>query len=474
MVTPETAKKSNPIWRLFSSVRLTIVILIILAIVSIVGSLIPQRESALTFAQNLSPGTFKVFSFLDLFDMYHAVWFRFLIGILALNLIICSVNRFPGIWKRFKAAPKPDRQKPFQNLPPQQSFIVTGQQKTIQADVEHVLRKKYRHVHAKKSGRIQFLYGEKGRFTHFGFYLVHLSILIILFGAIISSIFGFEAYVDLLQGTETNTLTQTKNMAPIPLKFAVRCDRFSVAFYKDGTPKEYRSDLSFIKDGKVVKSTSVRVNHPARFNGITFYQASYGITAGNDVRLKIVQMTKKPASTVVNARKGAFLPLPGVEGKFQVAEVRENFMNMGPAVLIHIQPEKGKGTSFWVFRDQQQIEARYPGLTKKYAKLNPSSFKPLTFVLERVDTRFYTGLQVSRDPGVPLVWTGCFLMVAGFFVTFFMSHRRIWIRISPEKGRTTISVAGSASKNPVGLQRELLHLKHTLEGSFIRKGMSLT
>jgi len=87
--------------------------------------------------------------------------------------------------------------------------------------------------------------------------------------------------------------------------------------------------------------------------------------------------------------------------------------------------------------------------------LNPSSFKPYTFFLDGIESRYYTGLQVNRDPGVPLVWLGFFLIIAGLFVTFFISHRRVWVRLSESQGRVSVSVAGTANKNPVGLEKEL-------------------
>jgi cytochrome c biogenesis protein len=464
MPASETRKHPNPVWSFFCSVRLTITLLIILALVSIVGTLIPQRQAAIDFARNLSPGTLKIFFFLDLFNIYHAIWFRLLIGILTLNLIICSINRFPGIWKRFTATPRPDRQKPFEGLPDELTFMVRASRATVAKDVERTFRKKYRRVRSKESKDAFYMYGERGRLTHFGFYLIHLSILIILVGAIVGSIFGFEAYVNIVQGGKADVVNSTNDTSRIPLGFTVRCDRFSVDFYANGTPKEYRSDLTFLEKGKILRKASVLVNHPAHFRGITFYQADYGTTLVSDrVRLKVIEKTSKTKTTVLEVKKGDPTPLPGGGGSFEVADIQGDFMNMGPAVLIRVQPGQGQETGFWVFRDQEEIEKRFPGLTHKFVKLNPSAFKPYTFILEDLDTRYYTGLEVAKDPGVPLVWTGCFLMVGGFFVTFFMSHRHVWIRIAPEKNRTRISVAGNASKNPVGLERELLHLSRSLE-----------
>lgn len=466
----ESQKHPNPVWRFFCSVRLTIVILIILALVSIVGTLIPQQQDTMAFAENLRPGTLKIFLFLDLFDIYHAIWFRSLIGILTLNLMVCSINRFPGIWKRFSALPKPDRRKPFEGLSDDLTIAVPGQAGIISKDVERFFHKKYKRVRSKSSGDVHYLYGERGRFAHFGFYLVHLSILIILFGAIVGSLFGFDAYVNIVEGGEAASVNRTKNRDRIPLGFTVRCDRFTVDFYDNGMPREYRSDLTFLTDGKVLEKKSILVNHPAHFRGITFYQANYGTVVGDKVRLRIVNKASEPVTTVVEARKGELRALPGIQDRFQVADIHENFMNMGPAVLIRVQPVEGQEASFWVFRDQEEIEKRFPGLTQKFTKLNPSAFEPYTFIIEGLDTRYYTGLQVAKDPGVPLVWTGCFLMVGGFFITFFMSHRRIWVRVVPKQDATRVHLAGSASKNQVGLERELEHLSRGLEEYLTRKG----
>ena len=66
---------------------------------------------------------------------------------------------------------------------------------------------------------------------------------------------------------------------------------------------------------------------------------------------------------------------------------------------------------------------------------------------------FYsTGLQVAKDPGVWVVYIGCGLMLIGLAIAFFMSHRRIWVLISPEGN--DILVAGGANKNKIGFTRE--------------------
>lgn len=102
--------------------------------------------------------------------------------------------------------------------------------------------------------------------------------------------------------------------------------------------------------------------------------------------------------------------------------------------------------------------------------LNPSSFEPYTFFLENIESRFYTGLQVNKDPGVSFIWLGCFIMVTGFFISFFTSHRQIWVHVSKDKGDVRISVAGRANKNPVGLERELDQLTLKLRSLLMGEG----
>jgi cytochrome c biogenesis protein len=69
------------------------------------------------------------------------------------------------------------------------------------------------------------------------------------------------------------------------------------------------------------------------------------------------------------------------------------------------------------------------------------------FTLLGFDQRYYTGLQVAKDPGVWVVWLGCFLLVAGSLGAFFLSHRRLWVTIQPLAKGVGVKLGGSAHRN---------------------------
>jgi cytochrome c biogenesis protein len=470
MAKSSADKNSNLIWRFFSSVKLTLVLLIILAIASLFGTLIPQQEGAVEFARGISPGMFQLLSSLNLFDMYHSSWFRIIIGLLALNLIVCSINRLPATLKLFRALPRVDRSKPFENLPAERNFSVNGEMDDVGERVAKFLKKQYKRVEVKNSPTGNFYYGEKGRYSYFGVYIVHLSVLVILIGGIIGSLFGFEAYVNIPEGDTVDTVALRQKMTPKNLDFSVHCEKFVVEFYENGAPKEYRSDIRFLSGGKVVQQGSLLVNHPMTFRGITFYQSSYGAIPGK-VHLKVSKGGNNPETLTLEVEQARPFSLPGTTAQIQVLEVDENLRSMmGPAAMISVKAQKGEEIRFWVFQDVEMLRKQFPEAMLKAPILNPASFEPYTFFLEKLENRYYTGLQVSRDPGVSLVWVGCFMMVGGFFVTFFTSHKRVWVRVIKSKVKTRISVAGRANKNPIGMESELGQVTSKLQNLFIGEG----
>ena len=128
-----------------------------------------------------------------------------------------------------------------------------------------------------------YLFAQKGAYSRFGVYVTHTSILIIFVGAMIGNVWGYKAFVNIVEGKAVNSVWPRSGKNPIPLGFEVRNDDFKVEFYEGGgRPKEYSSDLVVLENGQEVMKKTIEVNHPLNYKGLTFYQSSYG-TAGDPI-----------------------------------------------------------------------------------------------------------------------------------------------------------------------------------------------
>ncbi|NIQ11593.1 MAG: cytochrome c biogenesis protein ResB, partial [Gammaproteobacteria bacterium] len=92
---------SDELWDFFCSLKLAIITLILLAVTSIIGTVIEQNLAPQEYMQKygMSESTYKALDALQFFDMYHSYWFLALMGIFAVNLICCSIKRLPRIIK---------------------------------------------------------------------------------------------------------------------------------------------------------------------------------------------------------------------------------------------------------------------------------------------------------------------------------------------------------------------------------------
>ncbi|MCX5844128.1 MAG: cytochrome c biogenesis protein ResB, partial [Deltaproteobacteria bacterium] len=111
--------KKNTLLSFFSSVKLTVSLLIVIAFISILGTVIPQQDAADTFLRRLSPGMISVFQKLQLFDIYHSVLFMIPMVLLSINLIVCSARRLPASWKLFRGTSAPYKGDVVKDLPPE-------------------------------------------------------------------------------------------------------------------------------------------------------------------------------------------------------------------------------------------------------------------------------------------------------------------------------------------------------------------
>ena len=94
-----TNRLVDRLWNLFASVKLTVVILILLATTSVVGTLIPQNAEPSAYIRTYGEFAYRLMHVFDIFNMYYSWWFQSLIAILAINITVCTIKRWPIIWK---------------------------------------------------------------------------------------------------------------------------------------------------------------------------------------------------------------------------------------------------------------------------------------------------------------------------------------------------------------------------------------
>ncbi len=449
------SKNKSGFWSFFSSVQLTIALLSIIVFISMIGTVVPQRDEAREFIRHMSPGLVSFLQMMQVFDLYHSVWFFLLMGLLSLNLIVCSLNRFPMAWRRFRARPSQAEEDVFKGLA-SDSMIKVKEDQKVATDMAFTLMKgRFRRVLMHETSGGTQLCGDKGRVAYLGVYVVHLSILVLIAGAMAGSLFGVDGYVNISEGETVNAIELRGGKGAKPLPFSVRCDRFTIEFYENGAPKTFRSDLTFLKNDRVALQGPLLVNHPITFEGIRFYQASYGQAPEGKALLSFSKDGGKSQDMAVAA--GEAMELPGRDGRVRILRVEENLMQMGPAVKLSVQSPKGEAI-FWIFRHIDKIKEMNPGIIEQVPLFNPGLFRPYVFTLKGMEEKYFTGLQVATDPGVPLVLAAAVLMIVGLMLAFFSAHRQIWINIQQQDGKTWLSIAGRGHKDPVGLEREIKHL----------------
>ena len=426
---------AQSIWDFFCSLRLTIVLLISLALTSIIGTVLPQGQLPPEYVAEISTAKLALYTRLGFFDMYHSWWFITLLYVFSINLTCCSIKRLPHVIK-FITEPMLVLGESLRNsFPLKQEITSSSSLDSMREKMVAFLKVEFAEPVVSEHNGEFHLFAQKSAWSRLGVYVVHSSILVIFIGAIIGSLFGYKGFVTIVEGAGISTV-QIRSGVEVPLGFEVRCEKFNVDFYQNGAPKEFRSILTVRENGQPVegfKDVKVIVNKPLTYKGITFYQSNYGpADEGGEYTFTVMPSRGGAAERFSVAKGGTVTFNNGTVFTFleDTQDVRQ-FMSgfSGPAARVEVTPKGMSPQTFIVL--------------KNYPEINAQRGDELTFNYEGSNAKMYTGLQVSKDPGVWTVWLGCLLMVVGLYIAFFMSHKRIWIVIS--KGH--VRVYGNASKN---------------------------
>lgn len=439
--------RARRVWQTLGSVRTGIIVLIIVVVVSAAGTLILQRP--LTDPDEMqraySPQLLHLLDRFGLTDVFHAWWFAALLSLLSLTIILASIQRFPTAW-RFFARPYRRTDSHFRAvLPVQKQIPIKNPEQGLEA-AEAALRSMGLKPQRVRDGNEVSLFAERNRLSVMAVYIVHASLLLIFIGGIIDAVYGYRGFVALTPGQAATTIDLRDGTKKV-LPFSVRCDGAGQENYADGSPKRWWSKLAVVESGRETQRKEIVVNDPLVYGGVRFYQASFGRTGqvdkvvlgatpagatsgAKEISLGVNETASLDADTTV--RMTRFVP------DFVVRDneiyTRSNSPD-NPAIELEVASKKtGKLAKAWVF--------------PAYANSSQSKDSPYTFEFRDLQMGYFTGLQVSHEPGQWLVWTGCLVMGLGLVVAFYLVHMRFWVVPSvDENERLVLWVGGAANKN---------------------------
>ncbi len=462
------AKESKPwytrigtgIWKFFASLKLTIIVLISVAFISIIGTVIEQNQPLEKYLMAYGESWTKFIIYGNLNNMYHTWWYNGLILTLAVNIIVCTFERFPTKWNSLlKHKPKKFTAESVNQFANKRTVKVSAGLEETRTRVAAILKKnKYKTVKFDGNSDEDFTYCWRGVIGRFGSDITHVSLLLILFGAIIGGFYGYKDF----------KVVYTGDTIEVPdVDYNLRLDKFWIEYYESGQIKQYNSLLTVVEDGKDVLTKQIWVNEPLDYKGVRFYQSSWGNAWDRIAKANIAMIGKEKEQIYSNMEIdwGVLTKIPDTEysvkligfaGDFAYDEERNEVFSKSaeannPAIQIEVYRGGKLISSPWIF-------IKYPGIFPAI----PDSEEDIVF--GGYTGLLYSGLSLNKDPGVNIVWLGCLIMVSGFFLTFFVYHRRLWVYIHTVDGGTEVSLGGLINKSNFVFEREIENIAKKIKG----------
>ena len=300
------------LFELLSSMRFAISLLSILAIASIIGTVLKQAEPYNNYLIQFGPFWFDVFKKLGLYDVYHAGWFLVILTFLVLSTSVCIWRNAPNFAREMKSFREHVSEASLAAFKHKHEAATTLAPEALAARAQRYLEGQgYRVRHVPREDGV-LLAAKAGSWNRLGYFLAHSAIVIICLGGLMDGNLVFKAQQLLgMKKIETRDIPQSqvppisrlkpsnpsfRGSVQIPegssadvaflnvadgylvqeLPFVVALKQFRIEHYPTGQPKSFESDIElFDRAGKKIREATIRVNHPLVHDGIAIYQASF-------------------------------------------------------------------------------------------------------------------------------------------------------------------------------------------------------
>ena len=388
------------LFRLVADLRFSIFILLLISLVSIIGTVIEQDQSIEIYKANY-PLTNPVFGILTWdrilqfgFDhVYKTWWFFTLLFVFGLTLISCTfLQQLPSLkiarrCQFFRKTSQFYRLKIFTTL---NSFSFNKILSRIKQNQYSIFQQK------------NIVYCYKGLIGRIAPILVHFSMILVLLGTIIGSLFGFKAQ-EIVPKTESFHIQNILNNGQLTVipKTSARINDFWITYTKNRTVSQFYSDISVLDyQGNEKDRKTISVNYPLIDNSVYYYQTDWNLI-GLRFQNEENEIIEYP---LVNLLKD--------QNKVWLTWISNNkSLNEGIIAIV----------------DNLEGYCSIYGGTGKFLgniELNETvNFKsPLTLV-EIISS---TGLQIKTDPGIPIIYTGFFFLMLSTLISY-ITYSQIWI-----------------------------------------------
>ncbi|MGN0063606.1 MAG: cytochrome c biogenesis protein ResB [Nocardioides sp.] len=478
-------------WRQLTSMRTALLLLLLLALGAIPGSIVPQDNIdsvAVSQWKDEHPKLTPVWEKLHLFSVYDSPWFSAIYLLLMVSLVGCILPRLAVYWRALRARP-PKAPRNLSRLPESSSFTTDASVEEVVANARKVLRKRRFRVETDDES----VSGERGYLREAGNLLFHLSLLIVLVGFAIGSLYGYKGGAIIVVDQENgggfaNDVRSYDEFKPGSLfdpavmePFSFTIDDFDVKWLlggpRSGMAQKFVSSLTYTTEpGGEEKKYDLKVNHPLSIGGTDVFLIGHGYAPVIEIR--------DGNGDIAYTGPTPFLPTDGTFRSFGVVKAADakpkqiglsgelyptfRMTDAGPtsefgapgdpliSMVVYtgdLGLDDGSPQSVYTLDTESATPVESEDGSQQFrVDLRPGEKAELPDGLGTVEFKSlqrWNKLQISRTPGKFIALTGVVLALIGLCGSLFIRPRRTWVRARSKDGMTVVEV-GSLDRSSGG------------------------